>query len=91
MKATTRHVFILSALVSLFLFVGAGIFQVLESQGQEHRFDDDTVIAKLEKLWTNLSVNFSKVEFDSLVRKIQESYHKNRDARNSQHNITPNI
>lgn len=82
MKATTRNLFILSVLVSLFLFMGAGIFQVLETQDQEHKLNDDVVDSvKLERLRTNLSVNLSKVEFDNLVRNIKE-YYKNRHVRN---------
>ena len=80
MKAATRHVFILSVLVSLFLFMGASIFQVLESQDQEHKLSDEVDSVKLERLRTNLSVNLSKVEFDNLVRKIQE-HHNNRHVR----------
>lgn len=81
MKATTRNLFILSVLVSLFLFMGAGIFQVLETQDQEHKLNDDVVDSvKLERLRTNLSVNLSKIEFDNLVRKIKE-YYKNRHVR----------
>ena len=83
MKAGTRDIFILSALVASFLFMGAAIFQVLESPSQEHHeFDDRIDKVILEKLRTNLSVNMSKAEFDKLVRKIQE-YHEKRYTRTS--------
>lgn len=82
MKVGTRDIFILSVLVALFLFMGAAIFQVLESPSQEHKFDDRIDKVTLEKLRTNLSVNMSKVEFDNLVKKIYE-YHEKLCTRTS--------
>ena len=67
MKAGTRDLFILSVLVASLLFMGAAIFQVLESPSQEHKFDDRIDKVTVEKLRTSLSVNMSKVEFDNLV------------------------
>ena len=72
MKAGTRDIFILSVLVASFLFMGAAIFQVLESPSQEHKFDDRIDKVTLEKLRTSLSVNMSKAEFDNLVKRIHE-------------------
>ena len=74
MKKGTKDIFILCALVVSFLFVGAGIFQVLERPTQERISDGENAKVALEKLRTNLSINMSKVEFDSLVSKIQAQY-----------------
>ena len=82
MKAGTRDIFILGFLVALFLFMGAGIFHVLESSSRENALDEDIDKVTLEKLWTNLSVNMSKSEFDTLVRKVRE-FHENFHARAS--------
>lgn len=74
MKKGTKDIFILCALVASFLFIGAGIFQALERPTQKRISDGENAKEALEKLRTNLSVNMSKVEFDSLVRKIQAQY-----------------
>lgn len=74
MKKGTKDIFILCAAVASFLFIGAGIFQVLERPTQERILDGENAKVTLEKLRTNLSVNMSKVEFDSLVSKIQAQY-----------------
>ncbi|KAK2568170.1 Two pore potassium channel protein sup-9 [Acropora cervicornis] len=74
MRKGAKDIFILCALVASFLFIGAGIFQALERPTQERISDGENAKVALEKLRTNLSVNMSKVEFDSLVSKIQAQY-----------------
>ena len=88
MKAGTRDIFILSVMVASFLFMGAAIFQVLESPSQEHKFDDRIDKVTLEKLRTSLSVNMSKVEFDNLVKKMHEYHEKLYTRTSSSYNWT---
>lgn len=73
MKATVRDIIILNILVATFLFVGAGIFHVLESPnqyGQDHQFYEQINQATLDSLHKNLSVNMLKDEFDNLVKNV---------------------
>ena len=75
MKASARDIFILSILVALFLFTGAGIFHVLENPSQsyqDHTSDQEIDQATLDNLHTNLSVNITKGEFHNLVKTIYE-------------------
>ena len=73
MKATVRDIIILNILVATFLFVGAGIFHVLESPnqyGQDHQSYEQINQATLDSLHKNLSVNMLKDEFDNLVKNV---------------------
>ena len=73
MKATVRDIIILNILVATFLFVGAGIFHVLErpnQYGQDHQFYEQINQATLDSLHKNLSVHMLKDEFDNLVKNV---------------------
>ena len=73
MKATVRDIIILNILVATFLFVGAGIFHVLESPnqyGQDHQFHEQINQATLHSLHKNLSISMPKNEFDNLVKNV---------------------
>lgn len=91
MKAGTRDIFILSILVALYLFLGAGIFHVLERpshSSQENTIDEVIDSDTLEELRKNLSVNMSKSEFDKLVKKIHEFHYNRRVTASSHYNWT---
>lgn len=73
MKATVRDIIILNILVTTFLFMGAGIFHVLESpnqSGQDHQFHQQINQATLDSLHKNLSISMPKNEFDNLVKNV---------------------
>ena len=73
MKANVRDIIILNILVATFLFIGAGIFHVLESPnqyGQDHQFHEQINQATLHSLHKNLSISMPKNEFDNLVKNV---------------------
>ena len=73
MKANARDIIILNILVATFLFMGAGIFHVLESPnqyGQDHQFHEQINQATLHSLHRNLSISMPKNEFDNLVKNV---------------------
>ena len=73
MKANVRDIIILNILVATFLFMGAGIFHVLESPkqyGQDHQFHEQINQATLHSLHKNLSISMPKNEFDNLVKNV---------------------
>ena len=86
MKAGTKDIFILCVLLVSILFIGAGIFQVLERPNQEDELNNANAKSMLEKLRKTLSVNVSKVEFDSLVTKIREYYERKAERTSGPYN-----
>ena len=73
MKANVRDIIILNILVATFLFMGAGIFHVLESPNQsdqDHQFHEQINQAALDSLHENLSISMPKNEFDNLVKNV---------------------
>ena len=73
MKANVRDIIILNILVATFLFMGAGIFHLLESpnhSGQDHQFHEQINQASLDSLHKNLSISMPKNEFDNLVKNV---------------------
>ncbi|XP_068725201.1 two pore potassium channel protein sup-9-like [Montipora capricornis] len=86
MKTETKDIFILCVLLVSILFIGAGIFQVLERANQEDELNNANAKSMLEKLRKTLSVNVSKVEFDSLVTKIREYYERKAQRTSGRYN-----
>ena len=73
MKAKVRDIITLNILVATFLFMGAGIFHLLESpnqSGQDHQFHEQINQASLDSLHKNLSISMPKNEFDNLVKNV---------------------
>jgi len=87
MRSSTKDLLIRSALVSLCLIKGAGIFHVLGPTNSDHGADEDIDKATLEKLRTNLRVNMTKEEFDNLVSKLY-GYYQDHHERSSSYEWT---